>query len=166
MAAEGVLVAVNEFDAVDVKAIGRERGVGGLIRAGFGSLGFASEGLPTFSELEVVVIAALVINFADVARLEVHLSIEESCFEADKAGLTPTDGGEMVDEVFFHVVAGGEGGADASDVGVERGFVFDAEDDIDGGGEAVFESILAGFGLACDGNRAVRFGAVDARLFR
>ena len=45
---------------------------------------------------------------ADVVRLEVHLSIEESRFQADEAGLTPTDGGEVVDEVFFHVVARGE----------------------------------------------------------
>ena len=78
--------------------------------------------------------------------------------------MTPTDVGELVDEGFFEVVLGGERGAHALEVAEEGGFVFDGEDDVDGGGEAVGEAVGAGFGLPFRGDGALRFGSVDAGL--
>ena len=79
--------------------------------------------------------------------------------------MAPSDAGDLVDEGFLHVGFWEEGCADAYEVLVEGGFVFDGEDDVDDGGEAVGEGILAGAGFACDGGGAFGVGSVDAGLF-
>ena len=46
----------------------------------------------------------------------------------------------------------------------KRGFVFEVEDDVDDGGEAVFEGVLAGGGFSLYGGGAFGFGSVEAGL--
>jgi len=159
------LVAAQEFEAVDVVAVGREGGVF-LFAGGVLLLGRAGEGLPGLGEVVVAVFGQGRVEGADIPVLEAYLGFDEGGFEADEAGLTPTDGGELVNERLFHVVLGEEGGADSGEVVVEGWFVLDAEEDVDGGGESMFEGVRAGDGLSFDGGRAVGFGPVDAGLFR
>ena len=97
--------------------------------------------------------------------MDAELGVEEGGFESDKAGLAPLDGGELVDERLFGVGVDFERGAEFGDVLFEDGFVFDAEDDVDDGGEPMFEGIRAGFDLPLGGGGSFRFGAVDAGLF-
>jgi len=42
--------------------------------------------------------------------------------------------------------------------------VFDSDDIVDGGGEAMLEGVTAGDGLAFGAGRALRFRSIDARL--
>ena len=140
---------------------------GGVDFLGFGArAGRAGEGAPGLDEVEIAVIGAMGVGGADVGIVERHLGGDEGGFKGDEASLTPTDICQLVDEGFFHVIGGGERGADAGDVEEEIGFIFNGEDDVDGGGEAVFEGVLAGFGLAFVGGGAIGFGTVDAGLLR
>ena len=128
-------------------------------------MGRAGEGLPGLDEMEVIIVGALGMLVAYVLILKANLSVEEGGFESNEAGLAPSDAGDLVDEGFLHVVFGEEGCADAYEVLVERGFVFDGDDGVDDGGEAVGEGILAGAGLTCDGGGAFGVGSVAAGLF-
>ena len=158
------LVAAEKFDAGDVVA---HRRLGWVNVLSFdGGVRGAGEGAPGLDEVEVAVIGAMGVGGADVGIVERHLGGDEGGFEGDEASLTPTDICQLVDEGFFHVIGGGERGADAGDVEEEIGFIFNGEDDVDGGGEAVFQGVGAGDGFALGGDGAFGFGSVDAGLLR
>ena len=130
-----------------------------------GLLGLAGESLPGFDELVVGVFGRVGGDFGEVCLLKVGLGVKEGGFERDEAGLAPGDGGELVDEGSFGVVGGLVAAVEFSDVGGEGGFVFDVEDDVDDGGEAVFEGVGAGVGFSGFRYWTFGFGAVDAGLF-
>jgi hypothetical protein len=96
---------------------------------------------------------------------EIGLGVEEGGLHADQAGLTPGDGGELVDVHLLLVILWIVGGDEALAVDFEGRLVFDAEDDVDDGREAVLEGVLGGNGLAFDRGWALRARAVDAGLF-
>ena len=102
LAVEGVLVAAEEFEAVDVVVVGWEGGVFGVVFGGF--LGCAGECLPGFDEVEVGVGGGDGGEILEVFAVEVGLGVEKGGFEGDEAGLTPAYGGELVDEDLFGVV--------------------------------------------------------------
>ena len=79
-------------------------------------LGPARESLPSFDEVEVFVVGGAGIDFAEVFTLNGDLGVDESGFEGDEAGLTPVDGGELVDEGAFR--SSPEGGKRS---GIRRG---------------------------------------------
>ena len=124
----------------------------------------AGEGLPGFDEMEVIIIGAQGVDGAEVVILDGALGVDQRSFKADEAGLTPLNGGELVDEALLGVVAGFVGGSSFGDVLFEGGDVFDAEDDVDDGGESVFDGVRAGFGFSFGGDWAVGLSSVDARL--
>ena len=163
LAVERGLVAAEEFEAVDVVADLNLQGVS-LFAGGRFSMGRTGEGLPCLDEVEVVVGGVFRVQGADALVIEAHLSVEQGGLGCDETGLTPTDVGELVDEGFFHVVLGVEGRAKTFEVELKDGLVFDAEDDVDGCGEPVFESIGAGLGLPFRGGGSTGFGSVDASL--
>ena len=158
------LVAAKKFDAGDV-VTHRRLGWVNVLSFEAGVRG-AGKGTPGLDEVEITVIGAMGVGGADVGIVERHLGGDEGGFEGDEASLTPTDICQLVDEGFFHVIGGGERGADAGDVEEEIGFIFNGEDDVDGGGEAVFQGIGAGDGLALGSDGAFGFGSVDAGLLR
>ena len=85
--------------------------------------------------------------------LNADLGVDESGFEADEAGLTPLDGGELIDEGLFGVAADFKGLPELGNVLFEGGPVFDAKDYVYDGGEPVFEGVRAGFGFPLGGGR-------------
>ena len=163
LAIERDLVTADEFDAVDVKAVGGSVGVGGRI-LGLWFGGLMSEGLPGSGEVEVFVVGGVRIEGAEVLVVVADLGVDECGFEGDEAGLTPLDGGDLIDEVLFGVVRGFVAGAGLVAVLNEGGFVLDAEDDVDGAGEAVDDRVAAGALFALGGDGAIRFSTVELGL--
>ena len=156
-------VAADEVEAVDVVAVDEFGDIGFVFSFGEG-VRLAGDGLPAEDEVEVGIFGVVWILFVDIEFEERHLCVEEGGFDGGEADLTPFNGGELVDEGLFDVVERAVGGAVAVEVGMERGDVFDGEDDVDGGGEAVFEGVGGGAGFAFGGGGAFGFGSVDAGL--
>ena len=128
-AGERSLVAAEEFEALDMVAVGRDAGV---LFSFFGALADgAGEGGPGLEEVEIVVFGAAGVFGADFLFLDGDLGIEQGWFEGSEAGATPTEAGELVDEGFLHVILGEERGADAGEVALQVVFVFDGDEDVD-----------------------------------
>ena len=166
MAIERGLVAADELDAIEIVAVGRERGVMRFsgIRTGR-RLRLTGEALPGEDKIKVWIVACVGVNYLDVAILNGHLQVNEGGFDGNEAGLTPIDGGEVVNEALLDIAKGEERSAEAVEVSEPIGFVFDGEDDVLVGGEAVFYSVRAGLGFAFGGDGTFGFGSVDAGLF-
>ena len=79
--------------------------------------------------------------------------------------LTPTDGRELINQGLFHIVGWDEGRSDAGEVEEEVGFFFNGQDDIDHGGEAVFDGVGAGDGFTFGSGGTLGLSSVDAGLF-
>ncbi len=156
-------VAAEGFEAVDVVAYGGDTAV--LLLFVSEGVRWGGEGSPALDELEVGILAATGMEGVDGLFVDGHLGVDEGGFESGEAGLTPGDGGELVDEGVFHISLGVEGGADAVEVELEVLGIFDVEDVVDGGGKSMFEGITGGFGFAFGGGGAMGFGSVDAGLF-
>ena len=139
---EGHLVAADEFDAGDIVAVGGDGGVMGLC-VGMGGRRLVGEGLPGFDEMESGVVGGAGVPLDEVGFLDSGLGVDEGGFEAYEAGLTPLNGRQLVDEGLLGVGIDLERGAELGDVFLEGGFVFDFEDDVDDGGEPMFEGIGA-----------------------
>lgn len=120
--------------------------------------------MPGLDEVEVGIGGGLGVDFADVVKLEVGLGVYEGGFEGSEAGLTPSDGGELVDVELFGVVAWFVAVAEGGEVFGEGFLVFDAEDDVNDGGKAMFERIPAGYGLSFGGDGALGFATVNTGL--
>ena len=121
--------------------------------------------MPSFYEVEVFIVGGVGVEAGEVLVLESDLGVDEGGFDGDEAGLTPLEGGELVDEGLLGVVAWLVASAGFGEVFFEGGLVFDEEDDVGGGGEAVFDGVCAGFGAAFGGLGSFGFGAVEAGLF-
>ena len=165
LAVERGEVTADEFDAADVVALRRNPWVGGLVVVTGRPLRLVSESLPGGGEVEVGILGAERIELLELVFLNGDLAVDEGGLSGDEAGFTPADGGEFIDEGLLDVALGVEGGTEAFEVELEFGFLLDADDVVDGGGEAVFDGVAAGAGFAVDGDGAFGFGAVEAGLF-
>ena len=111
--------------------------------------------MPGEGEVEVGVLVGAGVAFVDRVFLHGDLDSFEGGFNCDETDLAPVDGCEVVDHALFDVVAGLEGVAESLAVGVKGVDVFDSEDDVEFGGEAVLEGVAAGAGLSLYGRRPV-----------
>jgi len=97
LAVESHEIAAGEFDAGDVVAFGRRASVG------FRFCGWRGEPLPGEGKMEGGIAVVERVYLLDRLILKRDLEFEESCLDADEAGLAPTDGGELVDQGLLDV---------------------------------------------------------------
>ena len=143
LAVQRELVPAEEIQTGDVERVGWLGGVGRCVRI-FGEIarkGFAREGLPGEDEVEAGVIFLKGVILFHVVLLQGDLEGEVGGFDGDKTGLTPADGGDLVDEFAFGVGGGKVAFVLAGEMGFPFVGVFRVDDDVVFGGEAVLEGI-------------------------
>ena len=106
LAVERSLITAEKFNAFDVERVGwlgRVWGEGWIGGQG-ARIGFSGEALPSEDEVEIRVVLFKRVEFVDFLLLNGELESEVGGFDGDEAGLPPTDGGDLIDEVAFGVV--------------------------------------------------------------
>ncbi len=156
LAVERSLIPAKKLNAFDVERVGWLGGIwrDGRVGGEWARIGFSGEALPGEDEVEVGIVLFKRVEFVHFLLLNGELEREVGGFDGDEAGLAPADGGDLVDEVAFGVVGGAIAFVDSGEVSVPGVGIFGCDEDVDFGGEAVFEGVFGRYRAAFGGGWA------------